>query len=286
MLLHSFRHVQGIGAARERSLWAANCRSWSDLLSGAFERERLRIPPGLLGSLTEAIRADMEAFERGDLDALASSLRQRDHWRLYRHFADRAVFCDIETTGTDPSSSLVTVVGLHAPGKGARVFIDGFNLDRFPEALARYGILVTFNGSSFDVPFLKRAFSDLRLPPAHIDLRWFCRELGLKGGLKQIEKNIGLARHEEVRGFSGAEAVVLWQRFILQNDPSALRLLVRYNTEDTVNLERLLLHCLNRMYERHAFLGLGALAEEASPPACWIDPYVLIEAARRDGGIS
>jgi len=286
MLLHSFRHVQGIGPARERSFWAANCRTWNDLLSGSFDRSLIRIPDALLSYVKEAIRSDLDAFDRRDLEALASSFRQRDHWRFYRHFSERAVFCDIETTGTDPASSLVTVIGLYVPGEGPRVFIDGFNLDRFPETLARFEILVTFNGSSFDVPFLKRAFPDLRLPPAHIDLRWLCREIDLKGGLKQIEKSIGLARHEDVKGFSGAEAVVLWQRFIRHHDPSSLRLLVRYNLEDTVNLERLLLHCINRMYARHPFLGLDALAEEASYPACGIDPDVLIDGACRDGGFS
>jgi uncharacterized protein YprB with RNaseH-like and TPR domain len=82
------------------------------------------------------------------------------------------------------------------------------------------------------------------------------REIGLKGGLKEVERQIGIFRHATVYEFSGAEAVYLWRQYQSQNNPEALELLVRYNLEDTVNLHRLLVHCINELYRVHPYLGL------------------------------
>lgn len=52
--------------------------------------------------------------------------------------------------------------------------------------------MITFNGGPFDLPFIRRQFPGIKLPPAHIDLRFFLRQLGLRGGLKAIERRLGL----------------------------------------------------------------------------------------------
>jgi len=193
MLLHTFSHLRGIGPARERALWASGCRTWQDLVEGTAPAG---LPKSLQSTAQEQIEADLNAFNRGDLRYLAGRLAPKEHWRFYRHFKENTAFLDIETTGMDPESSIVTVIGIHSPEYGTRVFIDGFNLDEFPKAIQRFDTLVTFNGMTFDVPFLKRAFYDLDLPPAHIDLRWFARSVGLSGGLKEVERKIGISRPE------------------------------------------------------------------------------------------
>ncbi len=100
-------------------------------------------------------------------------------------------------------------------------------------------MVVTFNGSQFDLPFLRAVFPDITLPPVHIDLRWLTRKLGYNGGLKKVEADHGLRRPSEVALMSGFDATILWSKY-LRGDGSALDLLIRYNTQDVVNLKAIM----------------------------------------------
>ena len=72
-------------------------------------------------------------------------------------FADRALFLDIETTGLSPDYNEVTLIGGLGGGRLA-LFVKGVNLDQFPAYVRQFPLLVTFNGSLFDVPFLRAHF--------------------------------------------------------------------------------------------------------------------------------
>jgi uncharacterized protein YprB with RNaseH-like and TPR domain len=63
-----------------------------------------------------------------------------------------------------------------------------------------------------------------------------CRRLGLDGGLKAIEREVGIDR--ELDDIDGWEAVRLWHRYE-RGDGDALDRLVRYNRADARNLEAL-----------------------------------------------
>ena len=132
----------------------------------------------------------------------------------------------------------MTVVGLY-DGQNMRQFVQGFNLQEFPQVLAEFDLLVTFNGTQFDLPVLKAYFPELSLPPAHVDLRFLMARLGFKGGLKKIEPRFGIHRPKAVDGMDGYAAVLLWQRY-QRGDKGALDLLLSYNREDVVNLEVLM----------------------------------------------
>jgi uncharacterized protein len=109
----------------------------------------------------------------------------------------------------------------------------------FPEALADVDVLVTFNGTQFDLPVLKAFFPDLILPPLHLDLRFILARLGYRGGLKRLEPLFGIYRAPEVAGLNGFDAVLLWDRF-QRGDLTARKLLLQYNEEDVLNLETLM----------------------------------------------
>src|SRR5437588_659336 len=81
--------------------------------------------------------------------------------------------------------------------------------DAFPDAIADAQIIVSFCGTGFDLPFLRRAFR-MDFPQLHIDLCFLLKRLGYSGGLKRIEKTLGLARSEETDGMDGMEAVQYW----------------------------------------------------------------------------
>src|SRR5258708_23738937 len=130
---------------------------------------------------------------------------------------------------------MVTMVGLY-DGRKYKVFVEGENLNELPAQLKNYSVVVTFNGSGFDLRFLKLAFPDLVLPPIHIDLRWVTRKLGMKGGLKSVEEQFGLKRDESVEDLTGFDATVLWAKH-LRGEKSALEQLLQYNTQDVVHLK-------------------------------------------------
>jgi len=59
---------------------------------------------------------------------------------------------------------------------------------------------------------------------------------------------LGMARSDETSGISGLDAVRLWNRYERGND-EALETLIKYNTEDVVNLEKIIQVTHPRMIE-------------------------------------
>ena len=88
------------------------------------------------------------------------------------------------------------------------------------------------------MPFIEQKSGE-KFDFVHFDLRFLLKELGYAGGLKKIEKELGIVRDGEVAEVDGREAVRLWKRY-LRGDENALRILLKYNEEDIVNLDYLL----------------------------------------------
>ncbi len=233
MLKHTFVHLPGVGLKTEALLWRQGFATWEDLL----EAER---PAGLGAARLALFQALLrESLARLDQpDYFAARLPVTEHWRLFRHFRSRTAYLDIETSGASWPNLTVTVIGLY-DGRVFRQFVLGHNLSYFPAALERVEVLVTFNGSQFDLPVLKANFPDLPLPPVHLDLRFVLARLGFRGGLKSLEPRFGISRAPEVAGMNGYDAVLLWERF-QRGDLTALELLLQYNREDVLNLEILM----------------------------------------------
>jgi uncharacterized protein len=235
VLRATFLHLTGVGPVTEANLWRAGVRDWSTL------RER-GTALGLAPATNRRLAAELDASERALAEADAAWFGRRlpdgEHWRVFPAFRDRTAYLDIETTGLSPYAGIVTVVTVHGGG-ATRTFVAGDNLEEFPAYLRRFGVLVTFNGSRFDVPFLEACFPQFVPPPVHIDLRFLFYRLGQAGGLKRIEERLGVGDRTGVEGIHGLDAVRLWQEY-RRGSATALDRLVRYNRADTVNLEPLL----------------------------------------------
>jgi uncharacterized protein YprB with RNaseH-like and TPR domain len=97
--------------------------------------------------------------------------------------------------------------------------------------------LFTFNGHSFDLPVIRKQLGiDLRARFDSVDLRHVCRRAGWTGGLKAIERRLGVGRR--LPDVDGRDAQRLWARFRARGDDEALRLLLLYNREDVLNMVR------------------------------------------------
>jgi uncharacterized protein YprB with RNaseH-like and TPR domain len=232
LLEHTFVHIQGIGEKTEQRLWSQGILTWTLFLNGekpVFSKER-----------DAFIRQELEASLKhsGDIRFFRDRFPATHMWRLYGAFRKSAVFLDIETSGGTIDMDEISVIGLY-DGAETQTFVNGINLQDFELAISRYDLVITFNGASFDLPYIRRRFPSITLPPAHIDLRFFLRRLGYQGGLKRIEKQCGLCRDLAIEGMDGYDAVRLWRAY-QWGDASALDLLVQYNTADIVNLKPLM----------------------------------------------
>jgi uncharacterized protein YprB with RNaseH-like and TPR domain len=122
-------------------------------------------------------------------------------------------------------------------------------MDSLAETLARYKLIITFNGAAFDLPFLAAEFgAGIVSGAAHLDLRHVLRRLGYTGGLKRIERMTSTGRSSVLANLGGADAVTLW-RMSQDGEPGALPTLVRYNAEDVASLPRLAALAVKRLSE-------------------------------------
>jgi uncharacterized protein YprB with RNaseH-like and TPR domain/predicted nuclease with RNAse H fold len=236
MLQQTFIHIPGIGKQTELELWEHGIHSWDD--ADRFDKRFGAVGARLQHVLDEYIPLSREALRVKDAAFFERLAALGEAWRLFPEFADRCVYLDIETTGLSTVFDTVTMVGLY-DGRTYKVFIDGDNLQEFPAHVRNYSVVVTFNGAGFDLRFLKLAFPNIELPPIHIDLRWVTRRLGMKGGLKSIEAELGLSRAESVQELTGYDATVLWAQY-LRGEKAALDRLIQYNTEDVVHLKAIM----------------------------------------------
>ena len=93
----------------------------------------------------------------------------------------------------------------------------------------------------------------------HIDLRWVSRRLGFSGGLKEVEKALGICRSSSIADVSGYEATVLWAQY-LRGDKAALGKLIEYNTADVVHLKAMMEICYDRLSQQTASFVQDSIA--------------------------
>lgn len=237
MIRHTFIHLDGMGPKTEQRLWAQGIITWQEFLarpeikSISTERKEL---------MDEVIAESARRLMGRDASYFKAALKSSEHWRLYRDFRDDAAYLDIETNGLAPDAGGVpTMVGIYTRDE-YRVFIRGRDLTtaNVMEALSGAKLMVSFFGSVFDIPFLERTLPGFHITIPHYDLCFAGKKIGLSGGLKNVERAIGIHRPDEVAGMDGYAAVVLWQRY-MAGDKRALETLIMYNREDTINLVRL-----------------------------------------------
>jgi len=148
-------------------------------------------------------------------------------------------YLDIETTGLCSFYDEITVIGicLAVDGTSSLIQLVGNEATRsnLIRALRRVDTIYTYNGSRFDLPFIRfRLGVNLREHFRHHDLMHDCWRNNLYGGFKSVEQRLGIARR--LQGIGGAQAALLWWRYQIDNDRKALDLLLEYNKEDVLNL--------------------------------------------------
>jgi uncharacterized protein len=141
-------------------------------------------------------------------------------------------YLDIETD----RQGIISVIGIYTELKGlVQLYGDDVTAQNVLTVTDMAKTVVTFNGDNFDLPLIKKSLDlDLRATHSSLDLFKEKKVLGIKGGLKELEKKFGIARKTD--GINGYDAVKLWESYTSFGSLESLRLLLEYNGEDVVNL--------------------------------------------------
>jgi uncharacterized protein YprB with RNaseH-like and TPR domain len=262
MLQNTFIHIQSIGAITEQKLWESDLRDWDtfsdDISIPLSGRRKYYLDMGIAESL--------EQFQRCNPSYFSKLLPANQCWRLFPEFRDSTVYLDIETTGLDRYFNDITTIALY-DGNEIKTYVRGQNLEDVIEDIQKYKVIVSYNGKSFDIPFIEHHFN-IRLDQAHIDLRYVLFSLGFRVGLKGCERQLGMDRGD-LSDIDGFFAVLLWDEYQRTDDPKALETLLSYNIQDTINLENLMVTAYNLKLKDTPFYETH-LIEEPTPP---VNPY-------------
>lgn len=247
MLHHSFSHIPSVGAATERRIWDSGVCSMDDFIKS---------PPNFLSvnksrKIADHIQLSKEKITNRDAKYFYGNLLSKEHWRMFREFQDMTAYLDIETTGLGSPGDIITTIALY-DGQDIKHYVNGVNLNDFKDDIMKYGIIVTYNGKTFDVPFIESYF-DISIPHAHLDLRYILYSLGYSGGLKSCERQLGIGRTGGLADVDGFFAVLLWNDYKKTGNEKSLETLLSYNIEDAVNLEYLMVEAYNRKLKNIPF---------------------------------
>lgn len=257
MLINTFIHIPGIGPAIEKKIWQSNVLTWKD-----EERfSSLNLSVSRIKDMKLFTKESNFHLENNNPNFFEALLPSNQHFRLFPEFRHSCAYLDIETTGLS-SSSKITTIALYN-GKDIKYFVQGKNLDDFLDEIKEYRVLITYNGRSFDIPFIEDYFN-VKLPHSQIDLRYILQRLGFKGGLKKCEKALGIDR-QELDGVDGYFAVLLWNEYQRKGNQKALETLLAYNIEDAINLETLMIKSYNLNIKKTLFSNSHEITEPSRP---------------------
>lgn len=238
MLDTCFAHLRGVGPGFVAKLHAAGIATWDDALCKTLPCTAKRATEFLAG-----VALSREKLESGNLGWFGDALPPAEQWRLYPYCREKAAYVDIETTGLSWGEDCITTIALY-DGKTVRTYVQGRNLEAFADDILEYGLLVTWNGRGFDAPILRRSLT-IPLDMPHLDLLPVFRKLDLRGGLKKVEKTLGIDR-DGLDGVDGWMAVRLWRAFERTRDERFLETLLSYNVADVLSLEYLAAYAVMR----------------------------------------
>lgn len=166
---------------------------------------------------------------------------------------------DIETTGLSPSTSKIILISLltcDENGINVQQFLaeDFYEEKRVLKASIDYlkekGIdyLISYNGASFDVPFVKARMDELRMGEDfsyyNFDVYSFLKKQTRLSSItaslrqKEVENYLGIGKNRKDT-ISGRESARLFRDYALNGDGITEKLILTHNREDVVQLHKI-----------------------------------------------
>ena len=168
---------------------------------------------------------------------------------------------DIETTGLNPRTSHVTLIGYLIPADLGRELVQVFVEAPEEEAealstafreLRRASTVITFNGGRFDLPFLRErsARFGMQMPMMHhrdlLDeaLAWDPRRRIVPDHrLQTLMQHFGLARHDPRSGY---DMVTIYERWLERRQVEDRQSILDHNADDLLKLPELTVQLICR----------------------------------------
>ncbi len=242
MLTSTFQHLKGIGKTKEKKLWDSGITSWQDFENqngtqvSIFAKDK---------KIDNILNESKKAFEKKQVDFFAENLKSQEYYRIAFSFPEDTIFLNIETTGSSKYYDDITLLGLSL-GDRYHVHIKGQDTKLISNIISKAKAIVTFDGSLFDLPFIRQKFPELKLPLVHIDLRFLAKRVDLSGGQRKIEKEIGIKRKKQLNNLKGEAAPLLWHRYC-RGDLDSLKALISYNHADIEGMKHIFDEAVKRL---------------------------------------
>ncbi len=153
-----------------------------------------------------------------------------------------SAYLDVETTGLSPNYGKLTVIGIHFDhdhqNEVVQLVGSEITAPRLIDLIKEVSMLYTYNGTRFDLPFIRAKLGvELTDYCKHRDLMYDCWQKNMYGGLKRVERELGIER--KITDIDGFQAVKLWYDYEYGGSEYALLSLLEYNKEDVTNLKTL-----------------------------------------------
>ena len=229
MIRNSFIFLEKISIGKEKNIWKQGVKDWNHFLNC---NDINGISKNKKHYYDRKIEEAQKALKEENYNYFLGKLPQKEMWRFYDLLKDECCFLDIEIDG----KGKIILVGI-SDYFNSNFFVRNVNLgkDGIENELAKYKMIITFNGESLKI----------EINQIHIDLKPLCVNLGLVGGLKEVERILNLKRPSHLYG----NPIDLWQAFHASGDKEYLDLLIEYNKEDCENLKMVMEYVWKKMSE-------------------------------------